>query len=137
MVRILALDVGRKRVGVALSDPLGVTAQAAGFIDRWPESSLFGSIRSRAREAGAETVLMGFPLTLRGEAGDAAKEVAALAERLKEAVGLPVVLWDERLSTAQAEKILLASDLSRRKRRAVVDGVAAALILQSYLDATR
>ncbi|MFS8570424.1 MAG: Holliday junction resolvase RuvX [Thermaerobacter sp.] len=132
--RVLALDLGRRRVGVAVSDPLGQTAQPLTVLDAGDDQRLAGEVAHLCRQYEVDTLVVGLPLNMDGTAGPEAQRARRLAQRLREQLGLPVVEWDERLSTAAAERMLVAADLSRARRRRVRDKVAAAVILQSYLD---
>ena len=131
-VRILALDVGRKRIGVAVSDPLGFTAQGLMVLERRDQD--IDRLLKIARPYQVQEVLVGLPRHLNGRLGEQAEEIMALAQALGEALQAKVVTWDERLSTVEAERLLIEADMSRRRRRRVVDQVAATLILQAYLD---
>ncbi len=136
-IRILALDVGQRRIGVAVSDPLGLTAQGLEVLERkgWEED--ISRLLEIARRYPVQEILVGLPRHMDGRLGAQAPEILKLAQTLGEALGVPVVAWDERLSTKEAERVLIAADLSRRRRRRVVDKMAAVLILQAYLDQTR
>ena len=134
--RILALDVGRKRIGVAVSDEWQWTAQPLTVIKRKDDEGVFKTIANLVEEQEVIKVVVGLPVTLRGEIGHAAKEVLGFVEELKKRLSMPIITWDEALTTAEAEEILLEADLSRKKRRQVIDKLAAALILESYLRAT-
>jgi putative Holliday junction resolvase len=134
--RILALDLGDARIGLALSDPLGITAQPAGIIKASGIDRDVRRVSELVRKHGVDRVVVGYPLHLSGRVGTRAEEANAFAERLREALpGLAVEMWDERLTTAQAEREMIADNVRRRKRRQMVDSLAAVLILQSYLDA--
>jgi putative pre-16S rRNA nuclease len=133
-VRILALDVGAKRIGLAVSDPLGITAQGLGVLTRQDPSAVLAQLLEVARKWQVQRVVVGLPRHLDGRLGDAAPEILKLAGDLGEALGVRVVTWDERLTTVEAERVLLQADLSRRRRRQVLDQQAAVLILQNYLD---
>jgi len=133
-VRILALDVGAKRIGLAVSDPLGITAQGLGVLTRKDRSEVLAQLLEVARKWQVQRVVVGLPRHLDGRLGDAAPEVLGLASDLGEALGVRVVTWEERLTTVEAERVLLQADLSRRRRRQVLDQQAAVLILQNYLD---
>ena len=135
MRRILGLDVGTVRVGVALSDPLGIAAQPFEVIDRRVVEP-FGRVAEIVKENGVERIIVGRPLRLSGEAGPAAAMVDVFVSALAEKVDVPIELWDERMSTAQAERAMIEGGARRETRRKNIDKVAAALILQSYLDAT-
>lgn len=135
-MRIMGLDVGQRRIGVALSDELGLTAQPFKVIERRGEEA-FRELAKIAEEGEVGEIVVGLPKRTDGTLGVEASRVMAFAEELKCRLGLPVRFWDERFSTAQAERVLLAADQSRRKRKKVRDKVAAALILQGYLDHRR
>ncbi len=133
-VRILALDVGHKRIGLAVSDPLGLTAQGLGVLERKDWDRDLSKILEVASPYRVQEVLVGLPRHMDGRLGDQAEEILALAQALAEALGAKVATWDERLTTVEAERLLINADMSRRRRRRVVDQVAATLILQAYLD---
>ncbi|MDI6794813.1 MAG: Holliday junction resolvase RuvX [bacterium] len=137
MRRILGLDPGDKRIGVAVSDELGITAQALTVIHRDREEREINELRDLVAAYEVEEIVVGLPLNMDGSAGERANSASAFAGRLKSELGLPVNMWDERLTTVSAENILRESGLRGRKghkRRAVVDKVSAVLILQGYLD---
>ncbi len=135
-MRILGLDLGDKRIGVALSDPLGWTAQGLAVIaGAGGTRSDLRRIKELAAKHEVEKVVVGLPLNMDGSAGPRAEKARLFAERLAGALGMPVVLWDERLTTAQAERLLIEADMKRAGRRKVIDKMAAVLILQNYLDA--
>ena len=134
MGRIMALDVGTATIGVAISDPLGITAQPVTTLRRAGWRQDLGALEALIAEHEIERIVVGLPLRLGGERGTAADEAEKFARKLESAVGLPVVSWDERLTSVQAERILLEADVSRKRRREVVHRLAAAIILQSYLD---
>lgn len=133
-VRILALDVGRKRIGIAVSDPLGITAQGLEVLERKNWDKDLARLQEIARPYEVQEILVGLPRHMDGRLGEQAEEILALARALGEALGAKVATWDERLSTVEAERLLITADLSRARRRRVVDQVAATLILQAYLD---
>jgi putative Holliday junction resolvase len=133
-VRILALDVGTKRIGLAVSDPLGLTAQGLGVLERKDWDRDLARLQEIARPYQVQEVLVGLPRHMDGRPGELGEEILALAMALGEALGAKVSTWDERLSTVEAERLLIQADLSRKRRRRVVDQVAASLILQAYLD---
>lgn len=133
-VRILCLDVGRRRVGVALSDPLGLTAQGIAVLTRRNEEEDFKEIASLVSRHDVQEVVVGLPREMKGTLGEEARAMLSWIERLKERLDVPVIPYDERLSTVEAERVLLEADLSRKKRKGVIDKVAAAIILQGYLD---
>lgn len=133
--RILALDHGTKRIGVALSDELGWTAQPLETFERRTLERDIAHIQDLVRTHEVGRVLLGLPLRLNGEEGPAVQAVHEFVARLGEALPVPIVTWDERMTTKAAEELLIAADVSRKKRKGVVDRVAAAILLQSYLEA--
>jgi putative Holliday junction resolvase len=134
VIRILGLDVGTVRVGVAISDPLGMTAQPLEVIDR-RKTDLIGRILELVSEHEVQQIVVGKPLQLDGKEGLAVGAVDALVRNLAQRAEVPIEMWDERLSTAQAERAMIDGGVRRQERRQKIDKVAAALILQSYLDA--
>lgn len=135
MMRILALDVGEKNIGLAISDKLGYTAQGLPNLRRQAQDEDIFKIIEIAKANEVTEIVVGMPLNLDGSLGSKAKEVTQFLEQLQNKVDLPVKTWDERLTTVQAEKVLLAQDTSRKKRKIKIDRLAAQLILQGYLDA--
>ena len=131
--RILALDYGTKRIGVALSDELGWTAQPLETFERRTLDRDVAHIASLVNTHEVGQVVLGFPLQLDGREGPAVQAMRAFALRLEESLAVPLVLWDERMTTKAAEDLLIAADVSRKKRKGAVDRVAAAILLQSYL----
>ena len=136
-MRILGLDVGERRIGIALSDPLGITAQPLGVLERQGPHQDVEAVRALIEQHGVVTVVVGLPLTMRGEQGVQAKKVLAFSETLRRRVSVPVQLVDERLTTVQGERALLETGASRRTRKQTIDQVAAQLILQQFLDIHR
>jgi putative holliday junction resolvase len=134
---IMALDVGSKRIGVAVADPSGTFAMPVGTIDRRNRRDDLASLESYLTSYGVDELVVGDPITLRGERGIAAQAIDEFVKRLREIFAGPIHRVDERLTTAQATKSLIAADVSRPKRRAVVDAMAAALILESFLARRR
>lgn len=133
--RLLGLDVGRRRIGAALSDPLRLLASPLGVIELRGTGEGLEEVCAWVAQYGVERVVVGLPLHLDGSEGEEAAWVRGWVGRLQAQLDIPVELWDERLSTVSAERSLRASGISRRRRRERRDAVAAALILQSYLDA--
>jgi len=133
-MRILGLDVGSKTIGVAVSDELGITAQGVTTLTRKELSDDSAQLLKIVEEYKAERIVVGLPKNMNGTLGPAAQMVLSLIEELQKSVTLPIVTWDERLSTMAAERTLLEADVSRKKRKQVIDKVAAILILQGYLD---
>ena len=132
-MRIAALDVGEARIGVAVSDELGITAQGIGVIRRVGGQRDLEALRALLAPFAPERLVVGLPLNMNGSEGPQAAKVRTFAERAATHLGLPLEFWDERLTTVAAERVLLEADVSRRRRRDVVDKVAASLILQGYL----
>jgi len=128
------LDIGEKRIGVSLSDELGITAQGLETINRTKLSEDIDKIRQIVTGAGVTEIVLGLPLNLDGSEGQSAQKAMDFAVILRRDLGVDVILWDERLSTVAAERSLLEGDLSRRRRKQLRDQVAATLILQGYLD---
>ncbi|MCX5893173.1 MAG: Holliday junction resolvase RuvX [Deltaproteobacteria bacterium] len=133
-VRILALDVGSKRIGLAVSDPLGITAQGLEVMIRKNPQADIERLMEVARQWGVQQIVVGLPRHMDGRLGSAAPEIMELAQALGEGLGVEVVPWEERLTTVEAERVLIQADVSRRRRRQVVDQLAAVLILQNFLD---
>ncbi len=134
-MRVLALDLGERRIGVAVSDPTGTVARPVGVVERKSRAEDFAAIARLVAEYGAERVVVGRPLTLRGEAGPQARWVEAYAQALAEALPVPVELWDERYTTVAAQEILETTRRpGKRRRRGEVDAVAAAVLLQGVLE---
>jgi putative Holliday junction resolvase len=136
-MRRLGIDHGERRVGIALSDEEGRIAHPRDTLARKDPRALLEAVASIAREEGVGEIVVGLPLHLDGSEGASARRARRFAELLEEAAGRPVVLWDERLTTAQADRALSEAGVRGRARRKVVDRVAAALMLQSYLDSKR
>lgn len=133
-MRIICLDIGNKTVGVAVSDPLGYTAQGITTIHRKNIKQDMNSILELCNEYNADRILAGFPKNMNGTVGPQAEKVIAFCDHLKKVSELPIEFWDERLTTVCANRAMLEGDLSRKKRKQIVDKLAAVFILQSYLD---
>ena len=132
-MRIAALDVGDARIGVAVSDELGITAQGIGVVRRVGGRRDLEALRAILAPYAPERLVVGLPLDMCGTEGRQATRVRAFGARAAEHLGLPVEFWDERLTTWEAERTLIEADVRSRRRRAVVDQVAAAIILRDYL----
>jgi putative Holliday junction resolvase len=132
--RLLALDVGDRRIGIAVSDELGVTAQGVTTLHRRSWAADLAEIARLVDAWEAEAIVVGLPLTLDGTVGPRTQAVQAFIRRLESVVTVPILTWDERFSTVAAERVLIDADLSRAKRREVVDKTAAVVILQHFLD---
>jgi putative holliday junction resolvase len=135
--RILGLDVGSKRIGVAVSDPLGITAQGLETLQRRNKRLDFEALSQLVKTWGVVEVVVGFPLRMSGEEGIQAEKMQRFAEELRERLSLPVHLWDERLTSAEANRLLRETDMSIQRRGQVVDRMAAVLILQSWMEYRR
>lgn len=133
--RILGLDVGSKTIGVAVSDPLGITAQGLETIRRKNKRYDFGELDKIIRDYSVAEIVVGYPLRLSGAEGTQSEKMQKFADDLQHKFGLPVHLWDERLTSSQANRILREADLPTKKRAGAVDRMAAMLILQSWMEA--
>ncbi len=136
-MRILGLDFGEKTIGVAVSDPFGWTAQGIEIIRRKDENNLktcIIRIGEIITEYNVEKIVLGYPKNMNNTIGERCEKTEAFKTRLEKKFKIEVVLWDERLSTVAAERGLLEADLSRKKRKQVIDKMAAVFILQGYLD---
>jgi putative Holliday junction resolvase len=136
-MRVMAVDPGSKRVGLAVSDPTGTIAQALPTVPAEPAATLASRLAEIAKAQDALRIVVGLPLRLDGSHGPEAAAARRLAHSLRQSSRLPVELVDERLTTAEAERALIAGGVRREKRRASIDGVAATLLLQGHLDAER
>lgn len=133
-MRILGLDIGQKTIGVAISDPLGFTAQGITTIRRKKKEEDLNEIVKLCKEYGVETIVVGLPKNMNGSIGFAGEKIMEFTELLKDSVECKIELWDERLTTVAAHRAMLEADLSRGKRKKIVDKIAATYILQGYLD---
>ena len=136
-MRVLALDLGTRRIGLAISDSLGITAQRLPVLERTTLAADVAAVAELVRQHGVTRIVVGLPLTLRGARGPQAQRATAFRDAIRRHVTVPVELVDERLTTAQGQRTLLAMDVSRRKRKQQIDAVAAQLILQLFLDTER
>lgn len=137
-MRLIGLDYGTKTVGVAVSDELGITAQPLETITRTSSKKLrktLARIESLIKEYDVEKIVLGNPKNMNNTEGDRSVQTEAFKKQLERRTGLPVVLWDERLTTAESERILISGGVRRENRKAVIDQLAASIILQSYMDA--
>jgi putative holliday junction resolvase len=134
MSRILALDVGSKRTGLALSDETQTLGTPYGLIETGDQRELVSKVVKIVKEQEVERVVVGVPLNHHGEEGVDAQKVRVFIALLRERMTEPVIEWDERFTTVQAERSLITADMSRSRRKQVIDKVAASIILQSYLD---
>jgi putative Holliday junction resolvase len=133
-MRILALDHGSKRIGVAVSDELKMLAQPLEFIPAEPFSDFLIRLKELIEEKQVELVLVGMPRNMNGSYGPAALKVEEFVAALSRAITVPIKTWDERLTSAQANRYLIEGNVRREKRKQKVDQMAAAILLQSYLD---
>ena len=138
-MRILGIDFGEKRIGIAVSDPLGLTAQAVAVIGKGEsfEQDIKELKKIIKKYGGVDEIVVGLPKTMAGEIGKQAQKVLEFVEALKISFKINIRTWDERLTTVEAEKTLISAGLSREKRKKVIDKSAATYILQSYLDSKR
>jgi putative Holliday junction resolvase len=135
--RILGLDVGSKTIGVAVSDLLGITAQGLQTIRRQNRRTDLERLRRVIEQYGVSEIVVGYPLRMSGAEGTQAEKMQRFAEQLRQCIKLPVHLWDERLTSAEANRLLRESEMSIKRRREVVDQLAAVLILQSWMESRR
>ncbi|MBV9075458.1 MAG: Holliday junction resolvase RuvX [Acidobacteria bacterium] len=135
--RILGLDVGARRIGVAVSDPLGLTAQGLETIQRRNRRYDSGELQKVVSAHEIREIVVGNPLRMSGESGTQAEKMEAFAAQLRQTFAMPVHLWDERLTTAEAHRLLDETGIRDSRRKEVIDKMAAVLILQSFLDARR
>ena len=136
-MRMMGLDYGTKTVGVAVSDPLGITAQAVETIERKSENKLrqtLARIEALAKEYEVETFVLGLPKHMNNDIGERAVKSMEFGEMLHRRTGIEVIMWDERLTTASAERTLIEAGVRRENRKQYIDQIAAVFILQSYLD---
>ena len=133
--RILALDLGKRRIGLALSDPLGVSAQGLDTLQRSTIRQDISALEAIAREHAVKLILLGHPLNMRGDEGRQAIYTRDFAQRLTARTGLAVRFWDERLTSKEAERVLKQSGISIEKRAQAIDRLAAVILLASFLDA--
>ena len=133
-MRIMSLDVGSRTIGIACSDALLMTAQGIETIRRTSLEKDFNRLQELIAEYEVHEVVVGMPKNMNGTKGERAEKTEEFVEKMKEVIDLPVTYWDERLSTVMAERQLIAADVSRKKRKSVIDKMAAVVILQGYLD---
>ena len=133
-MRALGLDVGERRIGVAVSDEMGWTASPVGTVERTGDGGEFRRIAELAERYQADVIVVGLPVNMNGTLGPGAEKCMAFAEKLRQTLNMPVHLWDERLTTVTAERTLIEAGMGRRRRKQVVDRLAAAVMLQNYLD---
>lgn len=134
MARILAIDIGEKRIGIAVSDALSIIAQGLETIQRKNAEDTLNKIKDLIKKYKVSKIIVGMPLNMDGTKGPSAETIEGYVAILKKETGVDIGMVDERLTTAQGERILLDADLSRKKRKNSIDKIAAQLILQTYLD---
>lgn len=135
--RILALDLGKRRIGLAISDELGITAQGLETLQRTNVREDLARLKKLASERNVTLIVMGNPLHMSGDEGRGTENAREFAARLEAATGIPVQMWDERLTTVQAQRVLRESGASIGKRAKAVDRLAAVILLESFLDSRR
>ena len=133
-MRVLAIDHGTKRMGIALSDPTGTIALPLEYIPAEPFNKFLERLKTLLREKEVEMILIGMPRNMDGSYGPAAAKVQEFVAVLKETIAIPVQTWDERLTSTQANRFLVQADVRRKDRKEKVDKAAAAILLQSFLD---
>lgn len=136
-MRWMGLDVGARRIGIALSDPLELTAQGHSVLERTGLNKDLTALHQLITDYHVEGLVVGLPVNMNGSEGPMAEQVRQFAAALEQLTGLAPVFWDERLSTIAAQRLLIMADISRRKRKQTVDKTAAAIILQNFLDSLR
>lgn len=135
-MRVLALDHGTKRIGVAISDELGIIAQPLEFIPAEPRKAFFARLKTILAEKNVAQIVVGMPFNMDGSSGPAVEKVEEFIRDLETQITLPIRTCDERLTTSEAEQLLIQAGTRRDKRRKVIDKMAAAILLQSYLDSS-
>ncbi len=136
-MRILGIDFGAKRIGVAVSDPLGFTAQGIQTLENKERKKMFEDLAGLCREYAVSEVVIGLPINMNGSMGPKAKEILDLLPELEKALGVPIKTWDERLSSREVGRVMIEQGLSRQKQKKHSDQLAAILILQSYSESKR
>lgn len=136
-MRIMGLDLGSKTIGMAISDPMGITAQPVGTIRRRATDKDIAEVLKTAAEREVTGIVIGMPVNMDGTEGNRSLETRRFIDRLRGATALPIETWDERLSTVAVTRVLIDGDVSRVKRKGAVDKLAASYILQGYLDGVR
>lgn len=137
MQRVMALDVGERRIGVAVSDPLGILARGLTVVRRDTDEAAISQIRALIEEQDVGRLVVGLPRSMSGEVGPQARAVEAFVRQLEPVIDIPLEMWDERLTTVTAVRVLHERGQSAREQKKNIDAVAAAVILQDYLDAQR
>ncbi|MDD5634111.1 MAG: Holliday junction resolvase RuvX [Candidatus Omnitrophica bacterium] len=133
----MGIDIGTKNVGIAISDELCMLAQGREVIKRRDDRSVICRIKEQKEEYDVREIVVGFPINMNGSIGASGEKAQQFAELLKKEFKMEVILWDERLTTREAESVMIEASMSRKKRKTKIDKMAAQLILQSYLDSLR
>jgi putative Holliday junction resolvase len=133
-LRILGLDIGDRTIGVALSDPLGITAQGITTVRRKNQEKDIEELKSICEKYGVELIVSGLPKNMNGTLGPQSEKVLSFCKVIEQSIKVPIKMWDERLTTVAAHRAMIEGDLSRAKRKKIVDKMAAIYILQGYLD---
>lgn len=133
-MRILGIDYGEKRIGLAVSDELGITARGIAVLERKSKKVDLEAIAAVVSQYGVDTIVIGYPLRFDGSAGIQCEKVDRFSKALREAIPVPIIAWDETLSTKEAEKLMRKTGVKRKNKRGMVDRIAAAFILQDYLN---
>lgn len=136
-MRILAIDYGTKRIGLAVSDPLGFTAQGIETLPNTGIKNVLESLKKTCRDYSVKEVVIGLPINMNGSHGPGAQEILKLAPELEDHLGVPVKTWDERLSSKQVGRLMIEQGLSRKRQKESSDRLAATVILQNYLESQR
>ena len=136
-MRILGVDFGEKRIGLAVSDPMGITAQGLPTLENKGKKQMLVELEKICRAQGADELVIGLPRNMDGSFGPKANEIQALVPELEQILKIPILTWDERLTSRQAGRLMIEQGLSRRKQKQSSDRLAATLILQSYLEFKR
>lgn len=136
-MRILGVDYGEKRIGLAVSDPLGFTAQGLETVLNTGKTKFLGALKKTCEDCSIGEIVIGLPINMNGSIGPKAKEILELVPQIEAALNIPVKTWDERLSSRQAGRLMIEQGLSRQKQKQTSDRLAATLILQSYLEFKR
>lgn len=137
IMRIMGIDVGTKRIGIALSDETGILAQGKEIIERKNDHYAIEQIKKIIEEYKVSKIIVGLPLNMRGDYTESTLNSVKFSEMIKKEISLPTELWDERLSTKEVEDVMIEASVTRRKRKKVLDKLAAQIILQGYLDSLR
>lgn len=136
-MRVLAVDFGSKRIGLAISDPLGFTAQGLPTLANHGQDKVLGELTKLCKEREVGLIVIGVPLNMKGDAGLKAQEIMKLVPEIEAKTGVPVKTWDERLTSREAGRLMIAEGLSRDRQKQESDRLAATLILQNYLESQR